>query len=102
MAAINVGKWLTAVLGGVEVKEVWLVAFANFDGVNISTVVDFKLSTRSRWTQNWEKMHRVGSHNLVQAGSSTPLAKIFKTVPNVGKDVGQPELSYTAIRDIRR
>lgn len=32
------------------------VAFANFGGVNIPTMADFKLTMRRYWTPSWEEM----------------------------------------------
>ena len=54
------------VLTGFPAGKNDLLAFADFHGVNSSTVSDFKLPLHHHWMQIWEEKDTVTSHKLTR------------------------------------
>lgn len=53
-------------------NKIWFVAFANFHGVHISTMIYFHLHMWGPWTPSWEATGTVDSCKPVQTGTCTP------------------------------
>lgn len=48
-------------------EKVWFTVFANFHGVNTTTMADCKLWTPCQWMQDWEEMCTADSSDVAQA-----------------------------------
>lgn len=80
MLVVEYRQWCAGKKSNSQVwrEELWSVAAANFDGVNILTEADFKQPNWSHWMQSWKGTCRVSLHQSGKATSNTGQAAGFQ------------------------